>query len=320
MSGSGKAVPLYFITGFLGSGKTTLLNRILDEARERGMKLGVIINEWGKVSIDAGLVQGDHIEIEELNDGQVFCSCLAGDFVKVLGLYAERPLDAVVVETSGMANPLPLYKILRDLERVTGSHYDYRGMTALVDPENFLELIGIINAVEEQVLASQRIIINKIDLADPSALPDIRAKIAKINPDAVVVETSHAQIDGFFDFVPPPAKPAGLGALAAPREAKQPYQRPGQYVLTTAETLDPNKVAAFMRGVLPYALRVKGTVKDEAGSWFYVDGVNDRVEVKPLNAKGTVSKIVVIPKGGMDLEKKTADEWKKACGVPVSFG
>ena len=94
-------IALYFITGFLGSGKTTLLNHVLDEAAARGKKLGVIINEWGRVNIDAGLIPARDIEIRELNDGQVFCSCLASDFVKALALLAERPLDAVVVETSG---------------------------------------------------------------------------------------------------------------------------------------------------------------------------------------------------------------------------
>ena len=74
-------IALYFITGFLGSGKTTLLNHVLDEAAARGKKLGVIINEWGRVNIDAGLIPARDIEIRELNDGQVFCSCLASDFV-----------------------------------------------------------------------------------------------------------------------------------------------------------------------------------------------------------------------------------------------
>ena len=62
-------VPLLFITGFLGSGKTTLLNRILDEAAAQGKKIGVIINEWGRVNIDSSLIRAKDIEIEELNDG-----------------------------------------------------------------------------------------------------------------------------------------------------------------------------------------------------------------------------------------------------------
>ena len=163
-------VPLLFITGFLGSGKTTLLNRILDEAAAQGKKIGVIINEWGRVNIDSSLIRAKDIEIEELNDGQVFCSCLSGNFLEALVLLAKRSLDVVIVETSGMANPFPLRNILCDLKRLTGGHYVYQGMIALIDPESFLDLVEDINAVEEQVIASQRIIINKIELADGETL------------------------------------------------------------------------------------------------------------------------------------------------------
>ena len=159
-------VPLLFITGFLGSGKTTLLNRILDEAAAQGKKIVVIINEWGRVNIDSSLIRAKDIEIEELNDGQVFCSCLSGNFLEALVLLAKRSLDVVIVETSGMANPFPLRNILCDLKRLTGGHYVYQGMIALIDPESFLDLVEDINAVEELVIASQRIIINKIELAE----------------------------------------------------------------------------------------------------------------------------------------------------------
>ena len=69
---------------FWRPGKTTLLNRILDEAAAQGKKIGVIINEWGRVNIDSSLIRAKDIEIEELNDGQVFCSCLSGNFWRLL--------------------------------------------------------------------------------------------------------------------------------------------------------------------------------------------------------------------------------------------
>lgn len=319
MSKAGGSVPLYFITGFLGSGKTTLLNHILDEANSRGKKLGVIINEWGQVSIDASLVRAREIEIEELNNGQVFCSCLLADFVKVLTLYAERSLDAVIVETSGMANPFPLKKLLLDLERMTGHHYAYQGMTALVDPENFLDLLGVINAVEEQIIASQRIIINKIDLADSDVLPQIREKIRRLNRSAQIIETSHARIQGFFDrseTVEPAA--ASLGALVA-REARTPYPRPGNYVIRTSERLTEEKAVAFVRAVLPGSLRVKGILQAESGDWFYVDGVNARVEVSPLEVTGTESKMVIIPKADNDLAETVRRAWETHCRVSFSM-
>lgn len=310
-------VALYFITGFLGSGKTTLLNHVLDEAAARGKKLGVIINEWGRVNIDSGLIPAQGIEIRELNDGQVFCSCLAGDFVKALAMLAERSLDAVIVETSGMANPFPLKNILADLQRVTGSQYVYRGMTALIDPENFLELAGVINAVEEQIIASERVIINKIDLVPPDSLPSIRERIKKLNPGALLVETTQARIDGFFDNAPPPPQTTGFGlAPMVHRQAKGQYPRPGQYIIIAREPVHLEEVQAFMRAILPHALRAKGIVLCQDGA-FYVDGVNERVETRPIRALGTESKIVVIPKAGDALsEPEIAESWQAHCRTP----
>lgn len=314
-------IPLYFITGFLGSGKTTLLNHVLEEASTQGKKFGVIINEWGRVNIDSALVPAQDIEIRELNDGQVFCSCLAGDFVKALALLAERALDAVIVETSGMANPFPLKNILADLRQLTGSRYVYQGMTALIDPENFLELADVINAVEEQIIASERIIINKIDLAPPEALPPIRERIKKLNPGAVVVETSQARMDGFFAHAPPPSEATGFDlAPMVPRQARGQYPRPGQHIVIAREPVQLGEVQAFMRAILPRALRAKGIVVCPDGA-FYVDGVNERVETRPIRALGTESKIVVIPKAGDALSEAAITEvWRAQCRTPASIG
>lgn len=325
MSNDVKAVPLYFITGFLGSGKTTLLNRALDEASARGMRLGVIINEWGQVSIDAGLVPPpangveSEIEITELNDGQVFCSCLTADFIKALQLFAERNLDAVIVETSGMANPFPLKKLLADLAEKTGQHYKYAFMTALVDPESFLELIGVINAVEEQIIASQRIIINKIDLATPEQIAETRKKIENLNPTAQIIETTQAQIKDFFAPPHPSlmAKKPGPGQFSKPAPE---YPRPGNFVITTPQKLSIDVVKQFMKDILPHALRVKGIIEAPDGSYHYVDGVNKRVENRLLSGERSgESKIVVIPKGGENIRKNIREACEKYIGSPYNI-
>lgn len=311
----GNSVPFFFITGFLGSGKTTLLNRLLDEAAAQNKKCGVIINEWGRVNIDSGLIQAKGIVIEELNNGQVFCSCLSGNFVQALALFAERPLDMVIVETSGMANPVPLKNLLSEIDRLTGLHYDYRGMTTLVDPESFPDLVEVINAVEEQIIASQRVIINKIDLADPKTLHEVRQKVHELNPFAEIIETSHARVEGLLDA---PALPRRANEFTV-RKVKTPYKRPTHHIITTSESLAPEKAEAFVRSILPGALRIKGFVMDAARGWFYVDGVNDRVEVKSLEASGKEAKIVIIPKAGQELEAKVESAWNAICGVPFSL-
>lgn len=313
-------VPLLFITGFLGSGKTTLLNRILDEAAAQGKKIGVIINEWGRVNIDSSLIRAKDIEIEELNDGQVFCSCLSGNFLEALVLLAKRSLDVVIVETSGMANPFPLRNILCDLKRLTGGHYVYQGMIALIDPESFLDLVEDINAVEEQVIASQRIIINKIELADGETLSRIRKKIRQLNPHAGIIETSYACVEGILDSsMHEVSTSSPLESKFVKRSAKESYTRPGQYIITTTEGLPPERVEAFVREILPGALRVKGILSDTEHGWFHVDGVNDKVETRVLEASGNESKIVIIPKAGDEIAEKLIAAWNTQCRVSFSL-
>ena len=309
------SVPLYIITGFLGSGKTTLLNRVLDEASARGMKVGVIINEWGQASVDSAIVGARDVEIEELNNGQVFCTCLIGDFIKALKLYAERELDAVVVETSGMANPLPLQRILDDVKKVTEGHYEYKGMTALIDPDSFLDLVGAIAAVDEQVIASQRIIINKVDLTSESDLEEVRSKIRQLNSKAQVMETSFARIEGFFDAATEAAPARPLFGFGPVPQGGEMNQRPGDFLIKTDDRLEQEKVQAFFNAVLPKSLRVKGVFKGKDDVWYYADGVNAQVQIQPLGYEAEGTFIVVIPRPNVDLKSAVRRAWMQHCGV-----
>ena len=92
-------IKLYFLTGFLGSGKTTLLKNLLENME--GMKVGVIQNELGKISIDGTVLQNDDIHMVELNRGSIFCSCLRLSFVDALAKMSQQGLEYVFVESSG---------------------------------------------------------------------------------------------------------------------------------------------------------------------------------------------------------------------------
>ena len=93
-------IKLYFLTGFLGSGKTTLLKNLLENME--GMKVGVIQNELGKISIDGTVLQNDDIHMVELNRGSIFCSCLRLSFVDALAKMSQQGLEYVFVESSGL--------------------------------------------------------------------------------------------------------------------------------------------------------------------------------------------------------------------------
>src|SRR5476649_933157 len=101
-------IPVTVLTGFLGSGKTTLLNRILSE--NHGKKIAVIENEFGEIGIDHELVLKADEELLEMNNGCVCCT-VRGDLLRILGKLIRRrkpPLDAILIETTGLADPGPV--------------------------------------------------------------------------------------------------------------------------------------------------------------------------------------------------------------------
>src|SRR5690349_23552521 len=100
-------IPVTVLTGYLGAGKTTLLNRILTE--QHGKKYAVIVNEFGEIGIDNELVVGADEEVFEMNNGCICCT-VRGDLIRILdGLMKRRgKFDAIVVETTGLADPAPV--------------------------------------------------------------------------------------------------------------------------------------------------------------------------------------------------------------------
>src|SRR6201989_3396642 len=99
--------PVTVLTGYLGAGKTTLLNRILTE--DHGKKYAVIVNEFGEIGIDNDLVVGADEEVFEMNNGCVCCT-VRGDLIRVVqGLMKRKGrFDAIIIETTGLADPGPV--------------------------------------------------------------------------------------------------------------------------------------------------------------------------------------------------------------------
>lgn len=192
---------VYLISGFLGSGKTTFLNHMLKEIPP-DLKLLVLMNEFGEESIDGALVEDPELEMVEISKGSIFCACVKGDFIKALYriAFVIKP-EALVIEASGVANPTdigrdlfnPMFKgMYKSLEKV-----------CLIDAENFLEQYEIFTALEKQIEAADKFIINKMDLTDKSIIDQTKKVILKHNSNATFVETSFARVDlsDMFNFV-----------------------------------------------------------------------------------------------------------------------
>ncbi len=207
-------VPVTILTGFLGSGKTTLLNHILTE--RHGHKIAVIMNEFGEVDIDSDLVLETKEEIYQMTNGCMCCVAdVRNDVVKIIAklLADNRRLDHIIVETSGLADPKPVAAaFFVDEEAARRVHLD--AIVTMVDAKHIgghladERLNAADNQAADQVMAADRIVMNKTDLVDAAGLAEAEAQVRRINETAPIVHSQQAkvaldQILGVGGFTPP---------------------------------------------------------------------------------------------------------------------
>ncbi len=188
---SGK-IPVTVLTGYLGAGKTTLLNRILSEPH--GKKYAVIVNEFGEIGIDNDLVVGADEEVFEMNNGCICCT-VRGDLVRILdGLMRRKgKFDAIIVETTGLADPAPVAQTFFIDENV-GRRTKLDAVVTVADAKWLSDRLKDAPEAKNQIAFADVILINKTDLVSSDELNEVEARIRGINPYAKVHKTERAKI------------------------------------------------------------------------------------------------------------------------------
>ena len=192
MTESQTQIPVTVLTGYLGSGKTTLLNRILSE--NHGKRYAVIVNEFGEIGIDNELIVESDEEIYEMNNGCVCCT-VRGDLIRVVEGLMRRPgrFDAIVVETTGLADPVPVAQtFFMDEDVRTKTKLD--AVVALVDAKHLPLRLKDSREAEDQIAFADVVVLNKTDLVTPEELADVEATIRAINPTAKIHRTTRAGV------------------------------------------------------------------------------------------------------------------------------
>jgi len=186
-------IPVTVLTGYLGAGKTTLLNRIL--TGDHGKRYAVIVNEFGEIGIDNDLIVESDEEIYEMNNGCVCCT-VRGDLIRVVqGLMKRKGrFDAIIVETTGLADPAPVAQtFFMDEDVRSRSRLD--AVVALVDAKHLLARLKDSPEAEEQVAFADVVLLNKTDLVEPAELDRVESVIRHINPTATIHRTERAGIE-----------------------------------------------------------------------------------------------------------------------------
>lgn len=184
--------PVTVLTGYLGAGKTTLLNRILSE--NHGKKYAVIVNEFGEIGIDNDLIIGADEEVFEMNNGCICCT-VRGDLVRIMDGLMKRKgkFDAIIVETTGLADPAPVaqtFFVDEDVQK--NARLD--AVVTVADAKWLSDRLKDAPEAKNQIAFADVIVLNKTDLVTKGELAEVEARIRAINPYAKLHRTERCSV------------------------------------------------------------------------------------------------------------------------------
>ncbi|WP_334175208.1 GTP-binding protein [Pseudoxanthobacter sp.] len=266
-------IPVTILTGFLGAGKTTLLSRLIAQPEMAGT--AVLINEFGAIGIDHHLVESLDEATVLLASGCLCCS-VRGDLADALKRLHARlsrrelaRLDRIVIETTGLADPLPVVATLAE-DRFLAARFVCDGVITVVDASLGLGQLGRQREAVRQVAMADRLILTKTDLADAATFAALSARLAALNPAADRIVARHGAVAPAALFAAGVHAPCGearvLGWLGEAEAGDDPHRdsRATSFSLTLPPLARWRGFAVVMGGILadygPRLLRIKGLI------------------------------------------------------------
>lgn len=255
-----RRLPLTVVGGFLGAGKTSLLNHWLRNCR--GQRMAVLVNDFGALNIDAGLIAATHGDTVALTNGCVCCQI--GDELTQALLQltaAARAFDAVLIEASGVSDPWRIAQIA-----MAAPQFSLEGVVVLVDASAAAQQARdplLADTLERQLKSADLVLLNKTDLASAAALGAARAWVAASACGTACIETRQAAL--------PPAPPWGPAQAGAAHGGHDQHASPEHGALFQSWSAQPQAVIpaaalrAWLRAAPPGLLRLKGLLRTGPG-------------------------------------------------------
>lgn len=279
-----RLTPVVLIAGFLGSGKTSLLNHLL--RGDHGVRIGVIVNDFGSVGIDSMLVAGQVDSTVSLSNGCLCCAVDVGEMDAMLDRLTRADIDVIVVEASGLAEPRTLVRMILGSEN---PRVGYGGLVVLVDGAEFEDSRIRHPELDLHVRMADLVVLNKSDLLSAENAETVRGRVEELAERAPVLTTTHGRIDPrlLFDEVAradDAPRQLRLDELLLEQEHRHHADDGHSHLhdgycsvtFTAASPMDPRALVRFLEEPPAGLYRVKGFV------YFGIDGHTERYLVQTV--------------------------------------
>ena len=284
-------IPICLVTGFLGSGKTTFLKHVVEQHGDR--KIVYLVNEFSPQDVDGVLLREVEQDVVAIPGGSIFCRCLVTQFTGNLRTIPERfgapddPLEGVVIEASGVANPTVIEQMLA--ETGLDDTYSLSTIVSIIDPGSLPKLVHTLPNISAQIKAADVVLLNKIDLFGSDEVDEAETIARKINPDAPVMHTVRcaAEIDLF----------AGAGTRGLVGDYA--LCADPNYARSSVDFHEPVDVYELVRALRRHKddiYRVKGVVPTADG-YAYIDMSAAELTVEPVSTRTDATGLAMIARG-----------------------